>query len=212
MLYDNLCRFVKGLLGARYPAPYIRAKFSQMAKQCQPIGITGTKDHATFYKMEGKYYVRMKSSLTRERVLKHAAFRRTREHAATLGEASQIASKVYRLMKKEFRNHALYREMTGRAIYLLREGKDKEEALQYLKGQYSEKKPVSQVVQEREIHEKIPAEKDTNYHEIMPVVMPLRKLKKFIGGRERRLRRGFRHRRIYFGDESGRKRNMAMGP
>ncbi len=79
-------------------------------------------------------------------------------------------------------------------------------------GQYLEKKPVLQVVQEREIHEKTPVEKDTNYHEIIPVVMPLRKLKKITIGRERPLRGEFRHRRIYFGNESGRKRNMAMGP
>jgi hypothetical protein len=107
-----------------------------MAEQCGHLLITGTIDNVCFYKMEGKYYLRMKSSLTRQRVLKNTAFRRTREHAATLGEASKIASRVYRLMPKEDKKHALYREMTGKAIYLLRGGKDKETIFQHLCKEY----------------------------------------------------------------------------
>ncbi|TAN15269.1 MAG: hypothetical protein EPN37_09945 [Chitinophagaceae bacterium] len=76
-----------------------------MPKQCGPIRITGTIDNVCFYKMDGVYYARMKSSLTRKRVLKNAAFRLTRAHAATLGEASKIASRVYRLISKVQRKH-----------------------------------------------------------------------------------------------------------
>jgi hypothetical protein len=107
-----------------------------MPKQYGPIQITGTIDNVCFYKMDGVYYARMKSSLTRKRVLKSAAFRRTREHAATLGEASTIASRIYRLIPKARRKHILYREMTGKAIYLLREGKDKEVVFQSLSALY----------------------------------------------------------------------------
>ena len=107
-----------------------------MPKQCGPIQITGTIDNVCFYKMDGVYYARMKSSLTRKRVLKSAAFRRTRAHAATLGEASKIASRIYRLIPKAQRKHTLYREMTGKAIYLLREGKDKEAVFQSLSALY----------------------------------------------------------------------------
>jgi hypothetical protein len=107
-----------------------------MPKQCGPIKITGTIDNVCFYKMEGVYYARMKSSLTRKRVLKSAAFRLTRAHATILGEASKIASRVYRLVPKAQRKHILYREMTGKAIYLLREGKDKEAVFQRLSALY----------------------------------------------------------------------------
>lgn len=107
-------------------------KLLLMPTQCGPFPITGTIGNVCFYRMEGVYYARMKSSLTRKRVLKSAAFRSTREHATTLGIASQIASKVYRLVKGSQKKHALYREITGKAIYLLREGKDKEEVFQRL--------------------------------------------------------------------------------
>ncbi len=115
---------------------YIHVKLLLMPKQCGPIQITGTIDNVCFYKMDGIYFARMKSSLTRKRVLKSAAFRRTREHAATLGEASKIASRVYRLIPKAQRKHTLYREMTGKAIYLLREGKNKEVIFQNLSALY----------------------------------------------------------------------------
>jgi hypothetical protein len=107
-----------------------------MPKQYGPIQITGTIDNVCFYKMDGIYFARMKSSLTRKRVLKSTAFRRTREHAATLGEASKIASRVYRLIPKAQRKHTLYRKMTGKAIYLLREGKNKEVIFQNLSALY----------------------------------------------------------------------------
>lgn len=106
-----------------------------MAKQCG-FYITGTLGEICFYQMGGKYYARKKSSLTRERVMKSPAFRRTREHAATLAEASRIASKVYRLVRGEDKAYTLYREMTGKAICLLREGKSKEAVFQCLSSQY----------------------------------------------------------------------------
>ena len=50
----------------------------------------------TFYKMNGQYFVRSKSSLTRKRVKRAACFKKTREFAAKLGRASSIASGVYK--------------------------------------------------------------------------------------------------------------------
>lgn len=114
------------------PVSYIRTKLLLMAKQCGPFPHTGTIDNVCFYKMEGIYYARMKSSLTRKRVLREATFLKTRIHAATFGEASQIASLVYELIPKVQKGPCLYREMTGKAIYLLREGKDKEAVFQNL--------------------------------------------------------------------------------
>lgn len=134
--------FVKNSLTLAASISYIHIKLFVMAKVYEPLVITGTIGNACFYKMDGKYYVRMKSSLTRKRVLKDASFRRTREHAATLGVASKIASRVYRLITGEHKKHALYREITGKAIYLLREGKDKEAAFQSLSREYLNRKPL----------------------------------------------------------------------
>lgn len=98
-----------------------------MAKQCGKFKITGTVQGVNFYKREGEYYVRTKSSLTRQRMMKDPAFSRTREYATLLGEASKIASAVYRQITGERKRHSLYREMTGKAMRMLREGKEKEE-------------------------------------------------------------------------------------
>lgn len=113
-----------------------------MPLQCGPLFITRTIDNVCFYRMEGQYYARMKSSLTRKRVLKDPKFQLTRVHAVLLGKASKIASGVYRQITGERKKHALYREITGKAIYLLREGKDKEEAFEILCGQYLKPEPM----------------------------------------------------------------------
>ncbi len=119
-----------------------------MPLQCGPLFITSTIDNVCFYKMEGQYYARMKSSLSRKRVLKDPKFLLTRVHAALLGEASKIASRVYRLITGERKKHTLYREITGKAIYLLREGKDKEAAFEILCGQYLKPEPEEKATSE----------------------------------------------------------------
>lgn len=103
-----------------------------MAKQSGLILITGTIDDLTFYKMYGTYYVRMKSSLSREKVLKSPRFERTRVHANQLAEASRIASQLYKAIPKEKRNRALFRSIVGQAKVLLAEGKDKEQVMELL--------------------------------------------------------------------------------
>lgn len=92
-----------------------------MAKQAGPVYLTGTVGMVCFYKMQGKYYARLKSSLTGRRVKKDPAFRRTMENANILGEASRIASAVYRSVAPEEKNRQLYRTMTGMAIRLLKQ-------------------------------------------------------------------------------------------
>ncbi|HVI46984.1 MAG TPA: hypothetical protein VM802_19045 [Chitinophaga sp.] len=83
----------------------------------------GTIQHLCIYEMHGKYYIRLKSSLTGKRVKKDPAFRRTMENAGFLAAASKIASCVYRQLPPQYRKHVLYRQLTGKALLLLREGK-----------------------------------------------------------------------------------------
>ncbi|HVI48533.1 MAG TPA: hypothetical protein VM802_26935 [Chitinophaga sp.] len=82
----------------------------------------GTIQNLCIYEMYGRYYIRLKSSLTSKRVKKDPAFRNTMKHAAILAEASRIAAAVYRALPKEQKEHALYRKLTGIAIRMLKEG------------------------------------------------------------------------------------------
>ena len=104
-----------------------------MAKQAGPFKITGCYDHICFYKMDGIYYARMKSSLTGKRVKKDPAFRRTMEYAGLLGQASKIASAVYRDSAMKKKEKGSYRKLTGQAMQLLKAGKTKEEILLLLR-------------------------------------------------------------------------------
>ena len=146
-----------------------------MPKQCGPLFITGTIDDVCFYKMQGEYYARMKSSLTRKRVLKDPKFQLTRVHAALLGEASKIASRVYRLVTGERKKHTLYREITGKAIYLLREGKDTETIFQLLSEQYPEPEPIRKPASGKSKHE---APKSDRRWGLVRFVVSVPKLKK----------------------------------
>jgi hypothetical protein len=103
-----------------------------MAKQAGPIFIEGTLDDLTFYKMQGEYYVRMKSRLTRKRVLESPRFARTRMHAGQLADASRIASQLYRSIPKEKKDRQIFRAFVGKAKVLLAQGKDKKVVLDIL--------------------------------------------------------------------------------
>ncbi len=61
-----------------------------MAKQIAGLcRFVGTIDDLTFYKMDGQYYVRAKSSLTAEQVKKKACFRR--DHAERQPDGAGLA-------------------------------------------------------------------------------------------------------------------------
>lgn len=93
-----------------------------MAKQVGPLFFTGSMGDLCFYKMDGEYYVRMKSSLSGKRVKKDPRFRRTMAYAGLMAQASRIASGVYRALPVEGRKHTLYRKLTGEALRMLKEG------------------------------------------------------------------------------------------
>lgn len=95
-----------------------------MARQSGTHTITGTIDHLCFYKMEGKFYVRQKSSLTRKRVKTDVAFANTMQYAKLLGKASKIASAFYKSIPAEKKLPGLYKRLTGMVMQLLKEGTD----------------------------------------------------------------------------------------
>jgi len=101
-----------------------------MAKQVGTdfIGCVGG---LVFYKMDGQYYVRQKSSLSRKRVLKDPKFKKTMENAGVLAKASRIASKLYRLLDKQTRNRSVYNKLTGMVMGMLKAGCEPEEVVSH---------------------------------------------------------------------------------
>ena len=109
-----------------------------MAKQCGPIFLECTWDDLTFYKWEGEYLVRKKSRLTREKVLTHAAFAKTRHYASLLAAASKIASSIYSDLPLHWRQFWMFRDFTGEAMTMLDNGHTPQEAYDYLWHTYVE--------------------------------------------------------------------------
>ena len=98
-----------------------------MATQIGLLRITGTVCDICFYRMDGIYYARKKSSLSGERVKKDPAFKETIRHASLFAKASSIGSKVYKVLYPGTKNRELYQELTGRASCLFQKGLSEEE-------------------------------------------------------------------------------------
>lgn len=91
-----------------------------MAKQCGLVYFERIWDNLVFYKMQGKYYVRVKSSLTAKRVKTSAAFARTMYSANRMARASKIGSAIYQALPPGWRQFWMYRSFTGEAFMLLK--------------------------------------------------------------------------------------------
>lgn len=98
-----------------------------MAKQESTQPITGTVDGICYYKMEGKYYARQKSSLTGKRVKEDPAFAGTMQHANLMGRASGIVKPIYATLPTHVKKQFTYPQLTGKAISLLKAGSTEEE-------------------------------------------------------------------------------------
>jgi hypothetical protein len=100
--------------------------------------------------MEGRNFVRTKSSLTRKRVLRSPEFERTRYHAGLMAKASKIGSFVYNALPDYWRQGWMYRSFTGEALALLKAGKKENEIQQILLQQYVEvvanKRPAKEAI------------------------------------------------------------------
>jgi hypothetical protein len=95
-----------------------------MATQIGVLQIIGTVHGICFYKMEGKYYARKKSSLSAERVKHDPAFAETMRYAERMGIASKIASVLYKeLVPVGERSREKYREVVGMVMRELAKGR-----------------------------------------------------------------------------------------
>jgi hypothetical protein len=109
-----------------------------MAEVFAPFPIQGTMCNLTFYMIEGRNFVRAKSSLTRRKVLCSPQFKNTRHNASVLAKASKIGSVVYNALPAYWRQGWMYRSFTGEAYIMLKTGKKEEEIQQLLMQCYVE--------------------------------------------------------------------------
>jgi hypothetical protein len=103
-----------------------------MARQAGDIMMTGTIDGLCFYKMCGRYYVRMKSSLSGKRFWRDQVFEGSRKSCSRFGRANQIASAVFKLVEKNRITNRLFPFLRTRAIALIKEGRGEEEVVEQL--------------------------------------------------------------------------------
>jgi hypothetical protein len=108
-----------------------------MAKVMEGFHIRGTFGNVTFYPLNGHTYVRTKSSLSRERVLKSASFEKTRKYASDLGRAARIGSFIYKALPA-IKARWIYQTITGEAASLLYEGMQEQEVKDMLWKKYLE--------------------------------------------------------------------------
>lgn len=92
-----------------------------MAKQIGLFKLTGNFGGICFYRMDGIYYAREKSSLTGERVKHDAVFAETMRYAKRMSDASSIASAIYKqTVPKHERSRERFREVVGMVMRELR--------------------------------------------------------------------------------------------
>jgi hypothetical protein len=103
-----------------------------MAEALAPFIVRGTMHNLTFYVMEGRNFVRKKSSLTRRKVLYAPCFKNTRHYAALMGRASKIGSSIYSQLPVYWRQGWMYRSFTGEAYTMLKARKSDEEIQEVL--------------------------------------------------------------------------------
>jgi hypothetical protein len=116
-----------------------------MARQVGPIFLIGTFAGVHFYKMNGKYYVRMQSTLDAKTVKISPRFKNTMKYAAMLGFSSKIASAVFQALPPEFKQSWMYRAFVGDAMRLFKQQKPFEEVYAILWKRYAAKYDETEV-------------------------------------------------------------------
>jgi hypothetical protein len=93
-----------------------------MARQAGDTIITKTTDDLVFYKMDGKGYVRRKSSLTGKRFKTSDRFANSRKSAERFAKGNKIASEVYNTIPATERKYPVFVQLKSSAIALLKAG------------------------------------------------------------------------------------------
>jgi hypothetical protein len=103
-----------------------------MGKQTGDTIVTDTIDDLVFYKMDGKGYVRTKSSLTGKQFKTQQRFANSRKSAERFKAANIMASKVYRNIPADKRKYAFFCLLKSTAIRLLKTDTPEQEVKAHL--------------------------------------------------------------------------------
>jgi hypothetical protein len=111
-----------------------------MAKQAGQFVFTGTVGDATGYKMNGKYYLKTKSEISRRKIRTHRNFSLTRRNAKWFGEAVKLAQKIYYELPPDERDqYKTWYPLRNRAQELVRKGTPEEEIVRLLREEFGKR-------------------------------------------------------------------------
>ena len=102
------------------------------------VQFSATIGDLCFYQRNGKTYMRETKALDRELVLTDERFEKTRQHASKMGQASKIASVIYKDLPQELKARWVFRSITGHVASLLYEGEHPENVKETLYIKYIE--------------------------------------------------------------------------
>jgi hypothetical protein len=117
-------------------ADCILIKNKIMARLAKGTHFRATIGNLIFYQWRGLPCVRTKGTVTRERVLESEEYASTRKHAGYFGQASKIASPIYRALPTDVRAPWAYRSITGDAASLLYKGMSEKQVTEMLRKKY----------------------------------------------------------------------------
>jgi hypothetical protein len=108
-----------------------------MAKQAGHFVFTGTVGDVTGYKMNGKYYLKTKSEISRRKIRTHRNFNLTRRNGKWFGEAVKLAQKIYYELPPDERDqYKTWYPLRNRAQELVRKELPKEEIIRLLREEF----------------------------------------------------------------------------
>ena len=101
-----------------------------MAKLHYVPSFIGTQHGITIYFMNGQFYMRSASTLTRKKVLTDPAFAKTRAENTIHGNASKIASRIYQYVPQKNKKRELFNQIVARVKRLLKAGIQEKEIIE----------------------------------------------------------------------------------
>jgi hypothetical protein len=108
-----------------------------MATQTGTVLFEGTIGNVTGYRMNGKHYLKTKSSLSRRQILKKDCFSNTRRNAKWFGEAQSIAKQIYHELPPDKRDQfKVWYPLRNKAQVMVRKELPREEIIRHLRNEF----------------------------------------------------------------------------
>jgi hypothetical protein len=108
-----------------------------MATQTGTILFEGTIGNITGYRVNGKYYLKTKSSLSRKKILSNNCFSNTRRNAKWFGEAQTIAKQIYHELSPGKRDqYKVWYPLRNKAQLMVRKELPREKIIRQLRSEF----------------------------------------------------------------------------